>query len=150
MRIVQLMTDWSRYFNPSKNYWFSFSAFLISLIGLYFRYLSFWVVLVNTARPDGVFLFVVWFIHWKHMIRPFLFIDKQKRKLSAIDGMYVCVPGIPKGKGKFSKQMKKKKLSYRIIRIKRISYNESLIIFDIHYRRYMKIKQRKWSGVQSN
>ena len=25
----------------------------------------------------------VWFIHWKHMIRPFLFIDKQKRKLSA-------------------------------------------------------------------
>ncbi len=32
--------------------------------------------------------------------------------------MYVCVLGIPKGK--FSKQMKKKKLSYRIIRIKRI------------------------------
>jgi capsule polysaccharide export protein KpsC/LpsZ len=27
-------------------------------------------------------LFVVWFIHWKRMIRPFLFIDKQKRKLS--------------------------------------------------------------------
>jgi hypothetical protein len=51
---------------------------LISLIGLYFR-----VVLVNTTRPDGAFLFVVWFIHWKHMIRPFLFIDKQKRKLSA-------------------------------------------------------------------
>jgi hypothetical protein len=37
MRIVQLMTDRSRYFNPSKNYWFSFNAFLISLIGLYFR-----------------------------------------------------------------------------------------------------------------
>ena len=54
MRIVQLMTDRSRYFNPSKNYWFSFSAFLISLIGLYFQ-----VVLVNTARPDGAFLFVV-------------------------------------------------------------------------------------------
>ena len=54
MRIVQLMTDQSRYFNPSKNYWFSFNAFLISLIGLYFR-----VVLVNTTRPDGVFLFVV-------------------------------------------------------------------------------------------
>jgi hypothetical protein len=35
MRIVQLMTDRSRYFNPSKNYWFSFSSFLISLIGLY-------------------------------------------------------------------------------------------------------------------
>jgi hypothetical protein len=35
MRIVQLMTDQSRYFNPSKNYWFSFNAFLISLIGLY-------------------------------------------------------------------------------------------------------------------
>ena len=33
-------------------------------------------------------------------------------------GMYVCVLGIPKGK--FSKQMKEKKLSYRIIRIKRI------------------------------
>jgi len=24
------MTDRSRYFNPSKNYWFSFNAFLIS------------------------------------------------------------------------------------------------------------------------
>jgi hypothetical protein len=35
-----------------------------------------------------------------------------------INGMYVCVLGIPKGK--FSKQTKKKKLSYRIIRIKRI------------------------------
>jgi hypothetical protein len=34
--------------------------------------------------------------------------------------MYVCVLGIPKGK--FSKQMKKKKLSYRIIRIKRIFF----------------------------
>ena len=56
MRIVQLMTDRSRYFNPSKNYWFiSFNAFLISL---YFRCLSFRVVLVNTALPDGVFL---WF-----------------------------------------------------------------------------------------
>jgi hypothetical protein len=32
--------------------------------------------------------------------------------------MYVCVLGIPKGK--FSKKMKKKKLRYRIIRIKRI------------------------------
>ena len=31
------------------------------------------VVLVNTARPDGAFLFVVWFIHWKRMIWPFLF-----------------------------------------------------------------------------
>ena len=82
MRIVQLMTDQSRYFNPSKNYWFSFKAFLISLIDLYFRCLSFRVVPVNTARPDGAFLFVVWFIHWKRMIRPFLFIDKQKRKLS--------------------------------------------------------------------
>ena len=59
MRIVQLMTDRSRYFNPSKNYWFSFNAFLISLIGLYFRCLSFRVVLVNTTRPDGAFLFVV-------------------------------------------------------------------------------------------
>ena len=55
--------DWSQYFNPSKNYWFSFNAFLISLIGLYFRCLSSRVVLVNTARPDGAFLFVVWFIH---------------------------------------------------------------------------------------
>ena len=55
MRIVQLMTDRSRYFNPLKNYWFSFNAFL----GLYFRCLSFRVVLVNTARPDGAFLFVV-------------------------------------------------------------------------------------------
>ena len=52
MRIVQLMTDRSRYF---KNYWFSFNAFL----GLYFRCLSFRVVLVNTARPDGAFRFVV-------------------------------------------------------------------------------------------
>jgi hypothetical protein len=43
MRIVQLVTGRSRYFNPSKNYWFSFNAFLISLIGLYFRCLSrFW------------------------------------------------------------------------------------------------------------
>jgi hypothetical protein len=48
MQIVQLMTDRSRYFNSSKNYWFSFNAFLISLIGLYFR-----VVLVITACPDG-------------------------------------------------------------------------------------------------
>jgi hypothetical protein len=48
MWIVQLMTDRSRYFNTSKNYWFSFNTFLISLIGLYFR-----VVLINTARPDG-------------------------------------------------------------------------------------------------
>jgi hypothetical protein len=59
MRIVQLMTDRSWYFNPSKNYWFSFNAFLISLIDLYFRCLSFRVVLVNTARPDGAFRFVV-------------------------------------------------------------------------------------------
>ena len=72
MRIVQLMTDRSRYFNPSKNYWFSFNAFLISLIDLYFRCL----VLVNAARPDGAFLFVVWFIHWKRMILPFLFRDR--------------------------------------------------------------------------
>ena len=36
-----------------------FNAFLISLIGLYFRCLSFRVVPVNTARPDGAFLFVV-------------------------------------------------------------------------------------------
>jgi hypothetical protein len=36
-----------------------FNAFLISLIGLCFRCLSFRVVLVNTARPDGAFLFVV-------------------------------------------------------------------------------------------
>ena len=48
MRIVQLMTDRSRYLNPSNNYWFSFNAFLISLIDLCFR-----VVLVITARPDG-------------------------------------------------------------------------------------------------
>ena len=32
MRIVQLMTDRSRYFNPSKNYWFSFSAFLTDIL----------------------------------------------------------------------------------------------------------------------
>ena len=76
MRIVQLMTDRSRYFNPSKNYWFSFNAFLISLIDLYFRCLSFRVVLVNAVRPDGAFLFVVWFIHWKRMILPFLFRDR--------------------------------------------------------------------------
>jgi hypothetical protein len=63
LRIVQLVTDRSRYFNTSKNYWFSFNAFLISLIGLYFRCLSFRVVLVNTTRPEGAFLFVVWFIH---------------------------------------------------------------------------------------
>ena len=76
MRIVQLMTDWSRYFNPSKNYWFtSFNAFLISL---YFRCLSFRVVLVNTARPDEAFLFVVWFIYWKRMIRPFLFLFRSE------------------------------------------------------------------------
>ena len=76
MRIVQLMTDRSRYLNPSKNYWFSFSAFLISLIDLYFRCLSLRVILVNAARPDGAFLLVVWFIHWKRMIRPFLFWDR--------------------------------------------------------------------------
>ena len=52
MRIVQLMTDRSRCFNPSKNYWFSFNAFLIALIDLYFRCLSFRVVLVNAA-PSG-------------------------------------------------------------------------------------------------
>jgi hypothetical protein len=51
--------------------------------------LVFRVVLVNTARPDGAFLFVVWFIHWKHMIRPFLFIDKQKRKLSWLRSYYL-------------------------------------------------------------
>jgi hypothetical protein len=45
------------YFNPSKNYWFSFIAFLVSLIGLYFRCLSFRVVLVNTARPVRLFQF---------------------------------------------------------------------------------------------
>jgi hypothetical protein len=32
MRIVQLMTDRSRYVNPSKNYLFSFSAFLIDIL----------------------------------------------------------------------------------------------------------------------
>jgi hypothetical protein len=32
MRIVQLMTDRSRYFNPSKNYCFSFSAFLTDIL----------------------------------------------------------------------------------------------------------------------
>jgi hypothetical protein len=76
MQIVQLMTDRSRYFNPSKNYCFSFNAFLISLIDMYFRCLSFRVVRVNAARPDEAFLFVVWFIHWKRMIRPFLFRDR--------------------------------------------------------------------------
>ena len=35
------------------------NAFLIALIDLYFRCLSYRVVLVNTARPDGAFLFVV-------------------------------------------------------------------------------------------
>jgi hypothetical protein len=50
MRIVQLMTDRSRYVNPSKNYWFSLNAFLISLIGLYFQY---------TVRPDEAFRFTV-------------------------------------------------------------------------------------------
>jgi hypothetical protein len=50
-----LMIDWSRYVNPPKNCWFSFNAFLISLIGLYFWCLSFRMVLVNTARPDGAF-----------------------------------------------------------------------------------------------
>ena len=49
------------HFYPSNNYWFSFNAFFISLIGLYFRCLSFRVVLVNTTRPDGAFLFVVWY-----------------------------------------------------------------------------------------
>ena len=76
MRIVQLMTDRSRHFNPSKNYLFSFNAFLNSLIDLYFQCLSFRVVQVNAARPDGAFLFVVWLIHWKRMIRPFLFRDR--------------------------------------------------------------------------
>jgi hypothetical protein len=47
--------------HETENVWFV----LISLIGLYFRCLFFRVVLVNTARPDGTFLFVVWFIHWK-------------------------------------------------------------------------------------
>jgi hypothetical protein len=70
------------HFYPSNNYWFSFNAFFISLIGLHFRCLSFRVVLVNTApRPNGAFLFVVWFIHWKRMIRPFLFIDKKKAEI---------------------------------------------------------------------
>ena len=32
IRIVQLMTDRSRYVNPSKNYWFSFSAFLTDIL----------------------------------------------------------------------------------------------------------------------
>ena len=53
-----------------------FAGFLISLIDLYFRCLSFRVVLVNAARPDGAFLFVIWFIHSKRMIRPFLFRDR--------------------------------------------------------------------------
>jgi hypothetical protein len=49
MRIVQLMTDQSRYFNPSKNYLFSFNAFLISLIGLYhLQYVS-----INAAGNDS-------------------------------------------------------------------------------------------------
>ena len=77
----QFWTNHTIFIRPKK-YWFSFNALLISLIGLYFRCLSFRVVLVNTARLDGAFLFVVWFIHWKRMIRLFLFIDKQKRKLS--------------------------------------------------------------------
>ena len=58
------LTDRSRYVNPSKNYWFSFSSFIISLIGLYFRCLYFREVLVNTSRPDGVILFVVWITLW--------------------------------------------------------------------------------------
>jgi hypothetical protein len=60
-----------RLFHSDWSVWFV--LFLISLIGLYFKCLSFRVVVVNTARPDGAFLFVVWFIHWKRMIRPFLF-----------------------------------------------------------------------------
>jgi hypothetical protein len=51
--------------------------------GWSFSFCRWFIHLVNTTRPDGAFLFVVWFIHWKHMIRPFLCIDKQKRKLSA-------------------------------------------------------------------
>ena len=77
------MTDRSRYFNPSKNYWFSFNAFLISLIGLYFWCLSFRVVLVITARPDGAGFSFRRLIHsLKTYDSTFLFIDKQKRKLS--------------------------------------------------------------------
>jgi hypothetical protein len=72
MRIVQLMTDRSQYFNPSKNYWFSFNAFLISLIGLYFRCLSFRVVLVDVK------LFVSPLVHSLKTYDSFLFIDKQR------------------------------------------------------------------------
>jgi hypothetical protein len=45
-----------------------------------------------------------------------------------INGMYVCVLGIPKDK--FSKQMKKKILRYRIIRIKRIFFR-SLLMYNL-------------------
>jgi hypothetical protein len=62
-----------------------------SLIGLYFRCLSSRVILVNTARPDGTFLFVVWFIHWKRMIRPFLFINKHKRKLLTCKSKWIVM-----------------------------------------------------------
>ena len=77
MRIVQLMTDRSRYFNPSKNYCFSFNAFLISLIGLYFRCLSFRVVLVRD-RPfnlkGGLWFFVSFRIFFSDNTRVRIFI----------------------------------------------------------------------------
>jgi hypothetical protein len=63
---VYCPSGWS--FSFRRWFWFNFNAFLISLIGLYFLCLSFRVILVNTARTDGAFLFVFWFIHWKRMI----------------------------------------------------------------------------------
>jgi hypothetical protein len=93
MRIVQLITDRSRYVNPSKNYWFSFNAFLISLIGLYFLFLSFWVILVNTSPSGWSFSFrrlihslktydstvLVYRQTKAEIVNTCLFIDKQRR-----------------------------------------------------------------------
>ena len=57
MRIVQLMTDRSRYFNPSKNYWFNFSAFLTDIL----KYML--LVDINNINVSGqrIFLLICYF-----------------------------------------------------------------------------------------
>jgi hypothetical protein len=76
MRIVQLMTDRWRYFNPSKNYWFSFSAFLGSGWLNWVRLLDLTAhTSLSPIRRGVKIISTKWFMHISHLISVNIFLE---------------------------------------------------------------------------
>jgi hypothetical protein len=116
---LHMWVNWSRLY-PTVT-----SARSCNNVGHLFWFTILAPVLISSCNFDvekySLCLYVRYeYTEWRHWSRA----ARELNKVSSfcyswpthIDGMYVCVLGIPKGK--FSKQIKKKKLSYRIIRIK--------------------------------